>query len=226
MKSKVKIGLCTGISLIVAFVIWTVLVKTVDVKPLGQKGTDIGFATFNVWFHKLTGEHLFLYKLGDIVEIIPLLVCAFFGLVGVGQLIKRRKVSKVDSDIILLGIYYVVVILAYVFFEVVHINYRPVLIEGALEASYPSSTTLLVLSVMPTLKFQFDRRFKKSTTTLVVSVFVIVYSIFMLIARAVSGVHWATDIIGSILLSAGLFITYCSAVALVDDNEGKSKDYN
>ena len=84
----------------------------------------------------------------------------------------------------------------------------------------------LKLRIFFTLKFQFDRRFKKSTTTLVVSVFVIVYSIFMLIARTVSGVHWATDIIGSILLSAGLFITYCSAVALVDDNEGKSKDYN
>lgn len=38
------------------------------------------------------------------------------------------------------------------------VNYRPVLIEGRLEASYPSSTTLLVVSVMPTLMFQAYRR--------------------------------------------------------------------
>ena len=61
-----------------------------------------------------------------------------------------------------MGLYYILVILAYQVFEMIPINYRPILIGGALEASYPSSTTLLVLSVMPTLKFQIDRRTDKS----------------------------------------------------------------
>ncbi|MBQ6129654.1 MAG: hypothetical protein IJI51_08345 [Lachnospiraceae bacterium] len=64
-------------------------------------------------------------------------------------------------------------------FEMVPINYRPVLIEGRLEASYPSSTTLLVLSVMPTLKFQADRRIDALRIKNAISIFTIAFSIFM-----------------------------------------------
>ena len=47
-------------------------------------------------------------------------------------------------------------------------------------------------------------------------VFVAVFSAFMVIGRLVSGVHWATDIIASVLLSAGLFMLYQSAVLYTD----------
>jgi len=30
----------------------------VDVQPLGQNGTNIGFATFNCWFHRLTDVNI------------------------------------------------------------------------------------------------------------------------------------------------------------------------
>ena len=33
------------------FAVWTALIQSVDVQPLGQNGTNIGFATFNCWFH-------------------------------------------------------------------------------------------------------------------------------------------------------------------------------
>jgi undecaprenyl-diphosphatase len=99
------------------------------------------------------------------------------------------------------------------------INYRPILIDGYLEASYPSSTTLLVLSVMPTLKFQTDRRCEKRGIRYLVTAFTVAFSAFMVIGRLVSGVHWATDIIGSVILSAGLFMLYRSAVAHIDQKE-------
>ena len=123
---------------------------------------------------------------------------------------------RVDSDIILLGLYYILVILAYLFFEMVPINYRPILINGALEASYPSSTTLLVLSVMPTLVFQVGRRCERIIVKRTVSIFVVLFTAFMVIGRSVSGVHWATDIVGSVLLSFGLFKLYQSAVSAID----------
>ena len=41
-----------------------------------------------------------------------------------------------------------------------------------------------------------------------ITIFVIVFSVFMVVGRLISGVHWATDIIGSVLLSAGLFMIY------------------
>ena len=123
---------------------------------------------------------------------------------------------RVDPDIILLGLYYILVILAYLGFEMIPINYRPILINGALEASYPSSTTLLVLSVMPTLVFQANRRCERKTVKRAVIIFVVLFSAFMVIGRSVSGVHWATDIVGSILLSFGLFELYQIAVAAIN----------
>ena len=129
---------------------------------------------------------------------------------GLVQLIKRRSILRVDPDILLLGIYYVLVIACYLIFEMIPINYRPILINGNLEASYPSSTTLLVLSVMPTLKYQSDRRIANPMTRKSIALFVFAFSLFMVTGRLISGVHWATDIIGSVFLSSGLFMVYRS----------------
>jgi undecaprenyl-diphosphatase len=94
------------------------------------------------------------------------------------------------------------------------INYRPILINGFLECSYPSSTTLLVLSVMPTLIFQMKNRLKNDKIKIILKLVTVVFSLFMVIARLISGVHWVTDIIGSCFLSAGLFYIYKSVVLL------------
>jgi undecaprenyl-diphosphatase len=131
-----------------------------------------------------------------------------FGTLGLAQLVKRRSLLKVNFDILLLGAYYVVVILGYLLFEMVPINYRPILIDGNLEASYPSSTTLLVLTVMPTLKYQSDRRIANPVIRKAITVFVIVFAAFMVIGRLISGVHWVTDIAGSVFLSSGMFMIY------------------
>ena len=208
MKDHKKRDLLSGIILLTTFVIWTILIQYIDVQKAGPNETEVGFATFNVWFHKLTGEHMLIYTITDWLGLVPIVICMCFGVLGLVQLIKRRSLFKVDSDIILLGVYYVMVIMGYLLFEMIPINYRPVLIEGYLEASYPSSTTLLVLSVMPTLKFQIDRRIKKPLFKDVITIFVVGFSAFMVIGRLISGVHWATDILGSIFLSSGLFLIY------------------
>ncbi len=206
----------TGIMLMAAFVLWTAAIQFIDVSPEGQNGTSIGFASFNVWFHKITGVHMMLYTITDWLGLVPVFICISFGFMGLLQLIDRRSLLKVDQDILILGVYYSLVIFGYLFFEMVPINYRPVLIDGVLEASYPSSTTLLVLSVMPTLLFQTDRRCGNPRIRKLTAVFVIVFSVFMVAGRLLSGVHWATDIIGSILLSAGLLNFYRSSVHASD----------
>ena len=141
---KEKRDLLTGGGLIGAFALWTVMILYVDVQAVGQNGTRIGFAAFNVWFHQLTGVHMSLYTITDWLGLVPVFICLCFGILGFVQLIKRRSLFRVDPDILLLGGYYVLVIFCYLIFEMIPINYRPVLIEGRLEASYPSSTTLLV----------------------------------------------------------------------------------
>ena len=213
---KEKRNLLIGTLLIGAFALLTVLIQCVDVQAVGQNGTMIGFADINIWFHQLSGVHIMLYTITDWLGLIPIFICLCFGVLGLVQLVKRRSLLKVDPDILLLGVYYVLVIACYLIFEMIPIYYRPVLIEGRLEASYPSSTTLLVLSVMPTLMFQTYRRVVNPLIRNAAAVFVIAFSTFMVIGRLISGVHWATDIIGSILFSVGLYMLYQSAVLYID----------
>jgi len=208
MKEIRRKELLAGIVLLATFALWTVLIRHIDVQNAGPNGTEIGFATVNVWFHQLTGVHFLVYTITDWLGLVPIIICMCFGVVGFAQLVNRRSLLKVDFDILLLGAYYVVVILGYLLFEMVPINYRPILIDGNLEASYPSSTALLVLSVMPTLKYQIDRRIVNPVTRKAISVFVFLFSAFMVIGRLIAGVHWITDIIGSVFFSSGLFIIY------------------
>lgn len=213
---KEKRDLLTGVGLIGAFALWTVMIQCFDVQAVGQNGTRIGFSAFNVWFYQLTGVHMWVYTITDWLGLVPIIICLCFGVLGLVQLINRRSLLRVDQDILLLGVHYVLVIACYLIFEMIPINFRPVLIEGRLEASYPSSTTLLVLSVMPTLMFQAYRRARNPLIRRAAASFVIIFSTIMVIGRLLSGVHWATDIVGSILLSTGLFSLYRSAVLFVD----------
>lgn len=219
MKKNGKKQLISGGVLLVGFAIWTWLIQRVDVQPAGQGETDIGFATFNGWFHSVTGVHMSIYTITDWAGLVPIFVCIVFGGIGLCQLMKRRSLFKVDRDLIFLGIYYVVVIFGYLIFEMIPINYRPILIEGILEASYPSSTTLLVLSVMPTLVFQVNRRVTNLTVKRIIGVLTIAFSAFMVIGRLIAGVHWFTDIVGAVILSAGLFCLYKASVLMLCDGK-------
>ena len=213
MKRNTK-NLFIGITLLLSFVLWTVLVMTVDVQPIGLKGTDVGFATVNSAVHKLTGTNMLLYNITDWAGLVPIFVCFVFAGVGLCQLIKRKNLFKVDADILILGVYYILVIAAYLIFEMIPINYRPIFINGFMEVSYPSSTTLLVLSVMPTLNFQV-RRIDNKTVRSVIEILSVLFSAFMVTGRLISGVHWLSDIIGSLFISLGLFYTYKGLVLTV-----------
>ena len=218
MKKNGINTLITGVLMLILFAVWTVLIQTVDVQAVGQNGTDIGFAGLNVWFHKMTGVHMWVYTVTDWLGLVPIFICMIFGVVGLVQLIKRRSLLKVDNDIILLGIYYILVIFGYLIFEMIPINYRPILIEGRMEASYPSSTTLLVMSVMPTLDFQVQLRVRNTKVRYGLYAFTVLFTAFMVVGRTVAGVHWLTDIAGSVLLSSGLYLIYHGAVHLTDKN--------
>ena len=212
-KSKKK-SLLMGIISLAMFAVWTVLILTVDVQPLGQNGTSIGFATFNCWFHHFTGVNMAIYTITDWMGLVPVVICLIFAGIGLVQLIKRRSIFRVDADIMILGVYFVIVFLAYAIFEIIPINYRPILIEGRMEASYPSSTTLLVLSVMPALVEQIKRRLSGIRVKQIITIAAIAFSVFMVTGRLISGVHWFTDIVGGELLSAGLYMLYKAAVML------------
>ena len=196
------------VGLLAAFALWTASVCLVDVQPIGPLGSEVGFAALNGWFHTLTGVHLWLYDLTDLLSVVPLGLCAAFGILGLGQWVRRKKLRRVDRDLLLLGGFYLAVAAFFVAFECFPVNFRPVLIEGRLEASYPSSTTLLVLSVMSTVQMQLRRRLRPGDLRRMVCTMIPCFTAFMVLARLLSGVHWLTDILGGAVLSAALVTDY------------------
>ena len=203
---------CIALGLLAAFALWTIAIQWIDVQSIGPRGSAVGFATLNGFVHNLTGTHKTLYVITDWLGLVPVAFGFGFAALGLAQWIKRKSILKVDGSILILGGFYIVTLAAYLFFESYVVNYRPVLIEGYLEASYPSSTTLLVLCVMPTAMIQLRDRIKQSMFRKCVSIVITAFIAFMVIGRLVSGVHWLTDIIGGILLSAGLVMIYDSLI--------------
>lgn len=203
---KRKIGIALG--LLAAFALWTLAVKTVDIQSIGPGGSVVGFATVNGWFHSLTGVYMTLYTITDWLGLVPVAFGFGFAILGLVQWIRRRSICLVDRSILVLGIFYIVTLAVYLLFEEWVINYRPVLIQGFLEASYPSSTTLLVLCVMPTARLQLRCRVQNLILRRIVCVAITGFVVFMVVGRLLSGVHWLTDILGGILLASGLVMLY------------------
>ena len=223
MKKKSRILFFVGASLLATFVLWTVLIRFVDVQAIGPEGSSVGFATLNGFVHELTGVNWLLYTVTDWLGLVPIAVAFGFAILGLVQLIKRKSLWKVDHSILALGVFYIVVMAAYIFFEVVVINYRPTLIDGYLEASYPSSTTMLVMCVMPTAAMQLNVRIKNTVFRRCAIITIVAFTAFMVIGRLVSGVHWITDIIGGALFSAGIVMIYKAIINLCDNNANKQK---
>jgi len=208
-----------------AFIIFTVLVKLVDVQAIGPEGSSVGFATINKLVFDAIGIHPQFYSLTQFCGIIAIGIAFCFALLGIDQLIKRKSLHYVDSNIIAMGIYYVIVIFFYALFMFLVINYRPVIIDGeALESSYPSSHTMLGLTV--TVAFMMYNKFfknvKKKIDRIVFTVFCWAFVALIVIGRLVSGVHWFTDIIGSVLLSMAIINCYkplCNLIKNIHDKK-------
>ena len=218
MKKKNRRSFWIGAGLLAVFVLWTVLICFVDVQAIGPEGSSVGFSTINEFIHELTGVNWFLYTVTDWLGLVPIGVAFGFAVLGLVQWIKRKSLLKVDRSILTLGGFYIVVMAVYILFEIVVINYRPTLINGHLEASYPSSTTMLVMCVMPTAMMQLCARIKNDLFRRCVMFAIAVFIAFMVIGRLVSGVHWISDIIGGVLLSAGLVMMYYSVSNIATKN--------
>ena len=215
MNRNTRKYLYAGLLFLTAFILWTAAICYIDVEAIGPQNSAVGFSKLNGFIHSLTGVNMFLYNLTDWLGLVPMFVIFAFAILGLTQWIKRKSILKVDYSILALGVYYIAVLMLYLFFEEFVINHRPVLINGVLEASYPSSTTMLVLCVMPTALMQLHMRMKNHRLKRWISLINCIFTAFTVIARLISGVHWFTDIVGGALLSTGLVMMYCSIINLI-----------
>lgn len=198
----------------VLFLLLIVLVKTVDVAPIGAAGTSIGLSSLNGGFHEAVGVHMLWYKITEVLGILAILVAGLFALVGLVQLIRRKSLMKVDANILTLGLLYIAVVFFYVLFEVVIINYRPIIMPGETlpEASFPSSHTMLICVIMGSAMMQIKEYAHQPKTGQILKIVCTAILVVTVIGRLICGVHWFTDILGGLLLSAALLCCYQGAM--------------
>ena len=212
--NKKKRNFLISTILILLALIFTILVKVVDVKTIGVNETNIGFATLNQFVFKTTGVNMIWYHITDWLGLVPVFMAIVYGIIGFIQLIKRKSLFKVDKEIMILGLFYIIVISLYIFFEKVIVNYRPILMNGFLEASYPSSHTLMAICLCGSSIIVNKKLFNNKITTFIDGLSVVI--IFTtVIGRLISGVHWFTDIIGGMIISIALLMTLYSVMDII-----------
>ncbi len=209
---KNKKGFIISGGLFAAFLIYTMLIATVDTAAIGPENSVVGFSKMNGAFYNLTGTNMVLYVISEVLGYMALLLVPCFGALGLMQMIKRKSFTKIDPDLIILCITYVVVFAFYILFEKVAINYRPVILDEGLEASYPSSHTLLSFCVLGTAVFQIAGRVKKKKIRKIAQVVAVSLGALIVVTRTFAGVHWLSDIFGSIILGTAIVCLYVAAV--------------
>lgn len=207
------------------FVLLIVLLKTFDVAAIGPMGTEVGFATLNGSVHDALPMNLFWYDLSEIFGTLSLCVAAAFGAMGAMQLVKGKSLKSVNRYILALGVFYVVVIGCYVLFEIIVINYRPVIMPGVegVEASFPSSHTMLTCCVLGSAAMVMKRFVPAPAERMGLQAGCVLVAAVTVAARMMSGVHWLTDIIGGVLLSCvllGLFALGLEVLGIYTEKRG------
>lgn len=210
-----------GLSLI-GFVIWTILVKVVDVQYVQMNNTYLGFYNFNTtindWVQTLNTKAYDV--LSTILLIFALLSVGCFAILGLIQWIKRKSLKKVDPVIYMLLIGYIVIAIFYIVFEVMKINYSPLSTITDLKSSYPCShifisTSYLGISFLTMFKyFNFSKLIKG-----ILWAGFGVFTFAMIFTRTFSGCHWFSDVIAAILLSCFIIGSFAGFLILYKDKE-------
>ena len=212
MTKKTKCFFSLAAICLVLFCCLIVVLKTLDVQAIGPKGSEIGLATINGAYRDAVGVNDTLYQISELLGLLALAAVAFFGALAGFQLICRKSLKKVDGDLYVLGLLYLLTLGAYIFFEICIVNYRPVPVDGVLEAAFPSSHTVLALTVTLSAAEQALRRIHQKQLRVALPLALLLIGAVTVVGRALSGVHWLTDIVGGLLLAGALLLFYLGGI--------------
>lgn len=228
MSKNTKL-IITSVCFIIIAVVYTLLVKCVDVQTVTVSSVDatmtdeiqVGFAGINTSIANKLGYNDTCYSISKYLGYASLLFIAVYGCVGLMQLVKRKNLFKVDREIFALGGFYAVVLALYVLFEKVVINCRPIILDAAEwpEASFPSSHTLLALCVCGSALIINKVLFKEIKWIKYVNIVAAIVLVGTVVTRFISGVHWATDILGGLIISVALLACFKTVLNLLKKAE-------
>lgn len=217
MNKKSKKNFMIAGGLLFVFILFTVAVMKVDVAAIGPKDSLVGLSKINDFMFKKLGTHPIWDMITEVLLVTAFLIVLLFGVIGIKQLIERKSLWKVEHGILLLAVFYVFLAAFYELFEVAVVNYRPILEDGELAASFPSSHTMLICSIVGSAMVLFDRMLTNKVVRNAVEIIGGIILILAVIGRLLAGVHWFTDILGGVLLSAALVMFYDASVVYMDE---------
>ena len=221
LMKKAKATVLVGFVLFALFLVFTYLAGHVDVAPIGPNGSMVGFSAINGAFRDTVGLNKFWYYLTEVYGYLSLLLMAAFAFLGVYKLIKFKSIKKVDPEIICLGVFYVIVLGIYVFFEKFIVNFRPVILdaEEGLEASYPSSHIMLIVFVMGSTAVAIASMVRKETVSYAKAIVLTcdIIGITGIVGRLLSGVHWLTDIFAGLVAATSLLIIFQGVIGIINE---------
>lgn len=217
-KNNLKNIIITS-SLFLLFIIFTILTKIINVENVGPENSEIGFAKINTSIYQSITPNEIWDKLADIIMIVAIGIVIAFMIIGFIQLIKRKNLFKVDKEILFLGVIYILIICCYIAFELFVINYRPTLINGELEASFPSTHTLIVSAIMATGVIFTHRKINNKLIKILIDAIACICIIVVSISRILSGMHWITDVIAALLLTTSITMLYYTLITLKNNSQ-------
>lgn len=222
MRKNESFRLTVTLLFVAAACVFTILLMKVDVKCIGPLHTSIGFSKINSTVRDFFGCSNIWYDITKYIGFLAIGIAGIIVLIGLYQLIRRRSLLKVDVEILVMAIVYVLLAALYILFEKFVVNYRPVIMEGKdfVEASYPSSHTMLTCTIMITGAIAARKHLaNRDVLRGVVTVGAGMISFIMIVGRLLSGVHWLTDIIGAVLFSGALISLYCLLLAFIHNKK-------
>lgn len=195
-----------------AALLFTLLIKLVGVQNAGATNTPLGFARINTAVHTAVGTSSFWYTVSKLLGFCAIATAAFFAGLGLWQWFQRKSLKEVDRVFFVLASLYVAVVVLWKLFDVIALNYRPVLKDGAAEPSYPSTHTMMALAFFGSAVPMIMTYMKRRRLRKILALAAIAAAFLTVLARFLSGVHWFTDIIGGILISGALLSWFWFAV--------------
>ena len=218
-KQSIQKLILINILLLLIAVGYTLIVKYVDVQAIGPQLSKVGLGTINKSYWDLIGYNELWYKVTKYLGVVPFLIVAYYGLQGLLQVIQKKSILKVDKKILSLGGFYVLVGATYVLFEKLIINYRPVLEDGKLEASFPSSHTMLAVCICLTSLLISKYYLKNEKIRKCFDIGTVILMLVLVIGRLLSGVHWFSDILGGVIISLFLVSIYYTLINIFKDEK-------
>lgn len=201
---RTKLYFWLGLCFLILFSVFTVIVSTVGKGVVGEAGSVVGLSSVNKWFYNKIPLSETMDLISDLLMIVWFLIAGAFVLLGIIQWFERKKLKLVDVRFFSIIILYLLVIISYLLFEVLSINKRPVLIEGVLEVSYPSTHTLFAICVFGSFCLMVMELIKNKPIKMMLISAGLMFVVASVVVRMLSGMHWFTDVVGSVLLGVSL----------------------